>query len=73
MLVIVFFLELTPFFSMAISGAFKFRGACNTIFSLDDAQAAQGIVTHSRFAPTANGISLKFGSFGFSWLGISTV
>ncbi|PKI45508.1 hypothetical protein CRG98_034099 [Punica granatum] len=28
-------------------GAFKFRGACNAIFSLPDAQAAKGVVTHS--------------------------
>ncbi|KAK3434376.1 hypothetical protein EUGRSUZ_D01864 [Eucalyptus grandis] len=28
-------------------GAFKFRGACNAIYSLDDAQAAKGVVTHS--------------------------
>ncbi|KAK9265882.1 hypothetical protein L1049_021589 [Liquidambar formosana] len=28
-------------------GAFKFRGACNAIFSLDDHQAAKGVVTHS--------------------------
>lgn len=32
------------------SGAFKFRGACNAVFSLDDDQAAKGVVTHSRFA-----------------------
>lgn len=29
-------------------GSFKFRGASNAIFSLDDAQAAKGVVTHSR-------------------------
>nr|XP_011463847.1 PREDICTED: serine racemase isoform X2 [Fragaria vesca subsp. vesca] len=28
-------------------GAFKFRGACNAVFSLDDDQAAKGVVTHS--------------------------
>lgn len=28
-------------------GAFKFRGACNAIFSLNDDQAAKGVVTHS--------------------------
>lgn len=28
-------------------GAFKFRGACNAVFSLDDAQAARGVVTQS--------------------------
>ncbi|KAK4729338.1 hypothetical protein R3W88_022326 [Solanum pinnatisectum] len=28
-------------------GAFKFRGACNAIYSLDDDHAAKGVVTHS--------------------------
>ncbi len=28
-------------------GAFKFRGACNAVWSLADAQAARGVVTHS--------------------------
>ena len=28
-------------------GAFKFRGACNAVFSLDDATAARGVVTQS--------------------------
>ncbi|KAI3501275.1 hypothetical protein L2E82_40637 [Cichorium intybus] len=28
-------------------GAFKFRGASNTVFSLDDEQAAKGVATHS--------------------------
>ncbi|MCR6495187.1 pyridoxal-phosphate dependent enzyme [Thermomonas sp. S9] len=28
-------------------GAFKFRGACNAVFALDDATAARGVVTHS--------------------------
>ncbi len=28
-------------------GSFKFRGACNAVFSLTDAEAARGIVTHS--------------------------
>ena len=28
-------------------GAFKFRGACNAVWSLDDATAAHGVVTHS--------------------------
>jgi threonine dehydratase len=28
-------------------GAFKFRGACNAVWSLTDAQAARGVVTHS--------------------------
>jgi threonine dehydratase len=29
------------------AGAFKFRGACNAIWSLDGATAARGVVTHS--------------------------
>ena len=29
------------------SGAFKFRGACNAVWALDDASAARGVVTHS--------------------------
>lgn len=28
-------------------GAFKFRGACNAVFSLSDSEAAQGVVTQS--------------------------
>ena len=28
-------------------GAFKFRGACNAVWSMDDAMAASGVVTHS--------------------------
>jgi threonine dehydratase len=28
-------------------GAFKFRGACNAVYSLTDAQAARGVATHS--------------------------
>ncbi len=28
-------------------GAFKFRGACNAVWSLPAAQAARGVVTHS--------------------------
>ncbi len=28
-------------------GAFKFRGACNAVWSLDDASAENGVVTHS--------------------------
>ncbi|KAL7165341.1 hypothetical protein ACSBR2_041103 [Camellia fascicularis] len=43
--------NLRPFFVssllLLISGAFKFRGACNAIFSLNDDQAAKGVVTHS--------------------------
>ena len=29
------------------AGAFKFRGACNAVWLLDDAVAARGVVTHS--------------------------
>jgi threonine dehydratase len=29
------------------TGAFKFRGACNAIFSLSDQEASHGVVTHS--------------------------
>jgi len=28
-------------------GAFKFRGACNTVFSLSDQEASRGVATHS--------------------------
>src|ERR1043165_603767 len=28
-------------------GAFKFRGACNSVFSLSDEEAARGVCTHS--------------------------
>src|SRR5690606_32759088 len=28
-------------------GAFKFRGACNAVFSLSDEEASRGVVTHS--------------------------
>ena len=28
-------------------GAFKFRGACNAVWALDEARAARGVVTHS--------------------------
>ncbi|XP_040986455.1 serine racemase isoform X3 [Juglans microcarpa x Juglans regia] len=34
-------------------GAFKFRGACNAVLSLDNDQAAKGVVTHSRFYLTS--------------------
>ncbi|MEM7479526.1 MAG: pyridoxal-phosphate dependent enzyme [Acidobacteriota bacterium] len=29
------------------AGAFKFRGACNSVFSLTEGQAARGVLTHS--------------------------
>ncbi|MDO9300990.1 MAG: pyridoxal-phosphate dependent enzyme, partial [Anaerolineales bacterium] len=28
-------------------GAFKFRGACNAVYSLSDEEAARGVCTHS--------------------------
>lgn len=28
------------------SGAFKFRGACNSVFALSDDEADKGVVTH---------------------------
>ncbi len=33
--------------TMQRGGAFKFRGACNAVFALDDAHAARGVVTQS--------------------------
>jgi threonine dehydratase len=33
--------------SLQRAGAFKFRGACNAVFSLDDAAAARGVLTQS--------------------------
>lgn len=32
---------------LQVGGAFKFRGACNAVWALSDAQASQGVVTHS--------------------------
>ena len=29
------------------TGAFKFRGACNAVWALDEATAVRGVVTHS--------------------------
>lgn len=29
------------------AGAFKFRGACNAVFSLSDSEARRGVATHS--------------------------
>jgi threonine dehydratase len=42
---------------MAISGAFKFRGACNAVFSLNDEDASKGVITHSRFVMCSNSIN----------------
>ena len=33
--------------NLQVGGAFKFRGACNAVFALSEAQAARGVVTHS--------------------------
>ena len=33
--------------NLQVVGAFKSRGACNAVFSLTDAEAANGVVTHS--------------------------
>ena len=33
--------------NLQVAGAFKSRGACNAVFSLTDAEAAHGVVTHS--------------------------
>jgi len=33
--------------SLQRGGAFKFRGACNAVWALEDAEAARGVVTHS--------------------------
>ena len=33
--------------NLQMAGAFKSRGACNAVFSLTDAEAANGVVTHS--------------------------
>ncbi len=32
---------------LQVGGAFKFRGACNAVWSLDDGEAGRGVVTHS--------------------------
>ena len=32
---------------LQVGGAFKFRGACNAVWSLDDDEARRGVVTHS--------------------------
>jgi threonine dehydratase len=32
---------------LQVGGAFKFRGACNAVWSLNDGEAARGVVTHS--------------------------
>jgi len=32
---------------LQVGGAFKFRGACNAVWSLDDEEARRGVVTHS--------------------------
>ena len=42
------------------SGAFKIRGASNSIFALDDEQASKGVVTHSRFGASLNVLFATF-------------
>lgn len=44
-------------------GAFKFRGACNAVWALDDAAAARGVVTHSS-GNHGNALALAAGTRG---------
>lgn len=46
-------------------GAFKFRGACNAVWSLTDAQAAAGVVTHSS-GNHGNALALAAGTRGIA-------
>jgi threonine dehydratase len=46
-------------------GAFKFRGACNAVWSLDDAGAAHGVVTHSS-GNHGNALALAAGTRGIA-------
>jgi len=46
------------------SGAFKIRGASNSIFALDDEQASKGVVTHSRFGASFNVLFAIFPDIG---------
>ena len=46
-------------------GAFKFRGACNAVWSLTDAQAAMGVVTHSS-GNHGNALALAAGTRGIA-------
>src|SRR3546814_15750866 len=40
------------------AGAFKFRGACNAVWSLDDAAAARGVVERKSVA-TGKGVTVR--------------
>lgn len=44
-------------------GAFKFRGACNAVWSLDDERASRGVVTHSS-GNHGNALALAAGTRG---------
>jgi len=46
------------------SGAFKIRGASNSIFALDYEQASKGVVTHSRFGASFNVLFAIFPDIG---------
>ena len=46
-------------------GAFKFRGACNAVWALTDAQAAHGVVTHSS-GNHGNALALAAGTRGIA-------
>jgi threonine dehydratase len=46
-------------------GAFKFRGACNAVWALSDAQAAHGVVTHSS-GNHGNALALAAGTRGIA-------
>ncbi len=46
-------------------GAFKFRGACNAVWALDEAQAARGVVTHSS-GNHGNALALAAGTRGIA-------
>jgi hypothetical protein len=46
--------------SMTTNGAFKFRGACNAVFSLNDEEASKGVITHSRFVIICSNSRIQF-------------
>ena len=46
-------------------GAFKFRGACNAVWSLSDEEAARGVVTHS-FGNHGNALALAAATRGIA-------
>lgn len=51
--------------NLQFGGAFKFRGACNAVWALSDAQAAHGVVTHSS-GNHGNALALAAASRGIS-------